>query len=158
MESTVFSVVMDWLPIVLSVLALILSGYQFIYQRQRARRETTINAFCELQHDVLDLDDFIGMNIEELITAQKEKPTEADKQRWEKMSGYLARIEQFSVGVNLGVYDLKTLDRMAGSHMIKTYRRVEPIVRFKRDKSNTNKRYEEFEKMVRSLEPYNKGI
>lgn len=150
--------ILDGLAIIISFGALALSILQYTFERKRACREATISAFSELQHDVLDSEEFNGIDIEKLVAAQKDDPSEEDMLKWEKMNGYLARIEQFAVGINLKIFDLKTLDRMAGSHIIKIYRRVEPIICHKREKSKTTKRYEEFEKMVDSLKPYNKGI
>ena len=60
--------------------------------------------------------------------------------------------------MNTKVYDLKTLDRMSGIHFIRQYQRLYPIIRHKRMESGSNKRYEEFELLVRELAALNPGI
>ena len=148
----------DVLAIIISVIALVLSVLQFFVERQRGRDEATINAFAELQKDVLNEDAFINANVPDILEKYKKiESTELDTD-WEQISEYLARIEQFAVGVNTKVYTLSVLDRMAGSHIIKEYKRFSPIIDYKRAKGNTNKRYIEFETMANSLKKFNPGV
>ena len=148
---------MEWysvVAIIISVVALFISVLQFFMERRFYRNEATINAFSLLQKDVLEKDSFKNVNITDVINFHELKTSETDK-AWELLSEQMARIEQFSVGVNTNVYSIKIVDRMAGSHLIKEFERLKPIIDKKRINSKTNKRYEEFEKMVDSLKKKN---
>ncbi len=151
---------MEWLDliaIIISVVALLLSAYQFLVERKLNRMGATIAALAELQKDVLNEEKFINASVNEILEYHKRANGEYDVD-WETVSESLARIEQFAVGVNTGVYSIIILYRMAGSHIIKLFNKFKPIIDYKREKAGTNKRYEEFEKMVNGLKRYNPGL
>jgi len=152
---------MDWLEftaIVVSVVALMVSLLQFFVERQRVRRGDTIHELAKLQKEVFNQRDYLNANVEEVLAEYQNAPDGQFPAAWDAISGYMARIEQFAVGVNTNVYDLKTLDRMSGIHFIRQYERLFPIIRHKRVESGSNKRYEEFEQLVRKLAALNPGI
>ena len=152
---------MEWtdiVAVVVSVAALIISILQFFVERLRSRREATINALAELQKEVLNNSKYTELDANEVVKEHMAKKDGDADYDWETASEFLARIEQFAVGINTGVYAVSVLDRMAGSHMIKEYQRVEPIISYKRKKAGTDKRYIEFETMVNKLKKYNPDI
>ena len=63
----------------------------------------------------------------------------------------LPLIEHFSVGANSKIYDLKTLNRLAGNKMITTYFSCEKLLEQKRAGDGNSKNYSEFDEMVKSL-------
>lgn len=148
---------LDFIAIIVSVVALLLSAYQFLFERKLNRMEATIDALAELQKDVLNNEEFINTQVESILEHHKTLSGEFDS-AWETISESLARIEQFAVGVNTKVYSIEILDRMAGSHIIKLFYKFEPIIAYKREKGKTNKRYIEFETMVKSLKKYNPDL
>lgn len=148
---------LDFIAIIISVVALFLSAYQFLLERRLNRMEATIDALAELQKDVLNNEEFINTQVESILEHHKTLSGEFDA-AWETISESLARIEQFAVGVNTKVYSIEILDRMAGSHIIKLFYKFEPIIVYKREKGKTNKRYIEFETMVKSLKKYNRDL
>lgn len=148
---------MEWLDIIaiiISVVALLLSAYQFLVERKLNRMGATIDALAELQKDVLNNEGFINAQVDSVIEHHKTVNGEFDA-TWETISECLARIEQFAVGVNTKVYSIEILDRMAGSYIIKLFNKFEPIIVYKREKGKTDKRYIEFETMVNYLKKYN---
>lgn len=148
----------DGFAIFISVIALGFSLFQFYVERNRARDEATINAFAELQKEVLNNEAFVNADVAGILENHKRIATGGIDVDWEKISECLARIEQFAVGVNTKVYNVSILDRMAGSHIVKEYNRFMPIIMYKRQKGNTNKRYIEFEKMAEKLKEENPDI
>lgn len=152
---------MDWLDfaaIIVSVIALGLSIYQFFVERKVNRMEATINAFAELQKEVLNQEEYFKADIIAILEKHKKIKGSSKDADWELISEYLARLEQFSVGINMDVYSVDVVDRMAGSYLIKEFNRLLPIIDYKRFKGNTNKRYEEFEMMVKKLSHHNPDI
>jgi len=148
---------LDVIAIIISVVALLLSAYQFLVERKLNRMGATIAALAELQKDVLNDEKFINASVDKILEYHKQANGEYDVD-WETISESLARIEQFAVGVNTGVYSTVILDRMAGSHIINVFNKFKPIIDYKREKAGTNKRYEEFEKMVDGLKSYDPGL
>lgn len=151
---------MEWLDIIaiiVSVVALLLSAYQFLVERKLNRMGATIDALAELQKDVLNSEEFVDAPVESILEHHKTVDGGFDA-AWEAVSESLARIEQFAVGVNTKVYSIEILDRMAGSYIIKLFYKFEPIIAYKREKGHTNKRYIEFETMVKDLKKYNPDL
>lgn len=62
---------------------------------------------------------------------------------------YLATLEHLSVGANLGVFDVETINRMNGSYLVRQYRRFQPYIEHARKR--TPLAYEEFESLVGTL-------
>lgn len=148
---------LDIIAIIISVVAFLLSVYQFLVERKLNRMAATIDALVELQKDVLNNEEFINAQVDHVLEHHKTVNGEFDV-AWETISEHLARIEQFAVGVNTKVYSIEILDRMAGSHIIKLFNKFEPIIIYKREKGKTNKRYIEFETMVNCLKKYNPNL
>lgn len=70
------------------------------------------------------------------------------------LSGYLARIEHFSLGVNTGIYDVKVTERAATSYLTMLYKKLEPLILTKNNSNNSsyeNKYHKEFGKLVTAL-------
>lgn len=137
--------------LVFSGLAIIISLAQFFSERNRSRKEATIHAFDELEENV-----FFKKHYKKLVIKAGEeyalsgKP-ESDKEKWNEATLALSRIEHFAVGVNTNVYDLKTLNRMAGGFIIEEFSRWKPIIETKRIQAPNSKHYDEFETMYISL-------
>lgn len=60
-------------------------------------------------------------------------------------------MERFSAGVNVGVYDLKITNRIAGSYLINLYYQIKPYIVNIRKSRFDNTLYEEFEHMINNL-------
>jgi len=148
------------LQIVISAIALLVSLYSVLSNKNRSRKQATLDAFGILQREVLDK-----------IKTVKKKDTkelgdvgeEINPELWKELTLYLVRIERFSVGVNTRVYDLGVLNRLAGSYLIDIYYIVKPVINKKRDLSITIKKpkkktYDEFERIVRKLEKIRKRV
>lgn len=59
--------------------------------------------------------------------------------------------ERLSIGVNIGVYDLKTLNRLAGQNIIDNYSRFEAYIEAHREKLKRPLAWQEFQKLVKTL-------
>lgn len=47
---------------------------------------------------------------------------------YRKISGYLARIEHFALGVNTGIYDAKVTERAATTYFVMLFKKLQPIL------------------------------
>jgi hypothetical protein len=133
---------MDIISIVLSGIAILLSVFSFVFQVIHNRRESTLNAFNDLQEQSLDkLYKYTPKQIEEI--AQHFRSEE-----YKDISVLLARIEHFCVGVNLKIYDKNVVRRLGGSYIISTYNKMVPMIEVKRKMFPTDKHYDEYEKLA----------
>lgn len=98
---------------------------------------------------------------EEFWESHHEYDSAVDEYR--KISGYLARIEHFELGVNTGIYDAKVTERAATTYFVMLYSKLIPILAVKnggraRDTDLNNFFHTEFSTLVdriRTLEKNN---
>lgn len=70
---------------------------------------------------------------------------------WDEVTTYLAKIENFSVGINTNIYSIDILNSLGGNFFIEQYRNLIPIINKKREEDKGNKHYDQFEKVVKRL-------
>ena len=102
----------------LSGIALIISGFSFIFSFytffwavKRDRKQATLDAYNTLQNEAFDkLNLMMPSDIREIANDSRSK-------EYKEISGYIARIEHFCVGVNLGIYDKETVYELAHGYL-----------------------------------------
>ncbi len=136
---------MEIVALIISILAFLLSSYQFFRESSRQKKEATLIAYNELQDSV-----FAKLNEYEDLSKIVYKSRE-----WEEITICLAKIENFSVGVNTNIYSYKVLNRLGGGFFIRQFEKLSPIISIKRNKNvSTGKHYDEFEKAVSKLKKH----
>lgn len=134
----------DFIPIVISIIALILTVFQYFGEYRRKRKQDTLEAYDNLQSEVFSTLNQLRKQFPALISDRNfEKRTE--------ITNCLAKIERFCVGVNLRIYDFKTLERCGGAYFVRQYLYLEPIIRDKRTRNNGGAHYDEFERVAMKL-------
>ena len=115
--------ILSIIAIVLSVISGGFTFYTFIWTASRDRKQATLDAYNQLQEQALDhLNYYRPAEIADIA----EDPR---SQAYKKVSGYIARIEHFCVGVTQKIYDRKTVYELAHGYFDGTVRdRIEPII------------------------------
>lgn len=134
----------DFVPIVISIIALVLTIFQYFGDYSRKRKQDTLEAYDDLQSEV-----FTTLNC-----LRKQFPALISDRNFEKRSeitNCLAKIERFCVGVNLKIYDFKTLERCGGAYFVRQYLYLKPVIQDKRTRNNGETHYDEFEKVAMKL-------
>ncbi len=137
---------MNICALTISLLAFVLSVFQFVRDSLWQKKEATLNAYNELQDDVFS----------ELSKYSKPLPAiKRGDDKWNKFTTFLAKLERFSVGINTGIYSIKILNDLGGDYYIYEYEKLEPIITEKR-KNNIipGGHYTEYEKTVNRLKRY----
>ena len=145
---------MDIAALIISFSALIFSLCQFFSERKRNRQEATIRAFDELEETVFAKEEYKKLPIRQGRKFALILQNELEVVSWNGATLALSKIEHFAVGINTKIYDINTLNRMAGGFIINEYSRWLPIINTKRVQSPEVKHYNEFEKMVGDLKKY----
>ena len=137
---------MEVLALVISGMAFVLSLWQFLRDSSRQKKEATLNAYKELQNDVLT-------HLSKYDLPMPEFEYQGDD--WKTMTVYLAKLEQFSVGINTGIYSIDVLNHLGGAYYIRQFKKLKPIIDRKRKENiSAGKHYDEFEKTVSKLVKY----
>ena len=121
------------IAIVLSVVSGIFSFYTFYWTAKRDRKQATLEAFNRLQSEVFDdLNKYPPAEIRDICTDTKSV-------EYKTISGYLARIEHFCVGINEGIYDDNTFYALAHGYFdgYQLRKRIEPIIESKNQSKNS---------------------
>ena len=139
--------VFSMLSLIIALAALFFSIWQFFAERRRNRSEATIHAFDELEAAV-----FSDPAYKKLPTGDEAlRFALSDQNEWNAATLALSRMEHFAVGVNCGIYDIHTLNRMAGGFLIDEYARWDPVIVTKRRRDPHQKHYDEFERLCQRL-------
>jgi len=137
---------------IISILAIGISAVSLIYSvvthirgAKREKKQATLDAFNILQEQVLDkLNQYRKSDIQRIAT-------DIHSTEYKELSSLLARCEHFAVGVNTGIYDLKTVKRLARLYIVSVYEKMLPMVEKKRQISKVEKHYDDFEKLYLNL-------
>ncbi len=143
---------MEKVTVTISIISFLLSIGSFIFtwkvhndSVKHDRKQATLDAFNLLQNQVLD----------EINKYQKKQVAEIAlhprSQEYKELSGKLARVEHFCVGVNSGIYDAETLKRLAGKYFISVYDKLYPLIDKKRIIYPNDKHYNEFEMLIDNI-------
>ena len=128
------------MEILISVIALVLSVasggftlYSFLWTAHRDRKQATLDAYNRLQREVFD-----KLNLyrpSQILEICEDKTS----QEYKTLSGYLARIEHFCVGINQKIYDKETFFVLAHGYFDgpQIRNRVEPLIKTKNKNGNT---------------------
>lgn len=117
---------MNICALIISLLAFVLSVFQFVRDSLWQKKEATLNAYNELQDDVFS----------ELTTYSKPiSEIKRGDDKWNKFTIFLAKLERFSVGINTGIYSIKILNDLGGDYYIYEYEKT--VNRLKRYKSTS---------------------
>lgn len=141
------------IAIVSAVLAIASAGFScFTYFRnvKHDRRRDTLDAYNTLQNEAFDkLNKMKPANIREIAENPK-------SDAYKTVSGYIARIEHFCAGVNLGIYDRKTVYTLANGYLdgnaIRS--RIDPIIK-KKHRHADKDYYENIHKVLAWMEKEN---
>lgn len=157
---------------IISLVSIFVSVAIYFYGISRERKQATLNAFNILQEQVFDkLNQYTFGEIREICErwdqilprCQWDKYSEEEIAKmnntileYRLLSGFLARIEHFSLGVNSGIYDAKIAERAATTYFVMLYRnKLKPLLDEKQENSKTEY-YTEFRKLVEKIEKIEK--
>lgn len=150
--------VIDIISLIFSGAAFFFSLWQFRIETERNRKEATIHAFDALNEnsDVLFLFKADKNKINELLEWRSNPHLQIENDttkydEWKKINSALPCIEHFAVGINTKIYDIGTLNRMAGNLLISTWNNCSSLVHYKRTGHANENNYSEFQTMVDSL-------
>ncbi len=134
---------MEVIALVISILAFLLSLFQYSKESLRQKKEATLVAYNELQNDVFT----------DLTTYPYPMPEiKFHGEEWNKLTVYLAKLERFSLGINTGINSIRILNRLGGVYYIREFEKLKPIIDRKRaDNIVPGGHYDEFEKTVIKL-------
>ncbi len=133
-------IVMDIIAVVISGIALALTTFQYIIEANRQKKEATLIAYNSLQNEV-----FSELRKYDLGVIKK------GDAGWNEVTTCLAKIENFSVGINTGIYSLNIVNRLGGGFFITQFEKLRPVIEQKRTDDNKSKHYDEFEKVIVKL-------
>ena len=111
------------LTVAISVTALLVSVFTYTKSVVHDRKRDTLDAYNVLQEQALDiLNEYTAAEISSVIDG-------GDKEEYRKLSKCLARLEHFSVGVNTGIYDKKTVYQLSHGYLdIGIWYKLQPVL------------------------------
>lgn len=110
--------------------------------------------------------EFYAMTLQESARAEQHLPNDydtaavaqldyADPPTRRAVISYLRLFESLSAGVNTGVFDLRTIDHIAGGRIIAIHHAYSPYIEGQRSVTNQRRMYEELERLAVDLRQTN---
>ena len=112
--------------IALSVISFVFALVSFIWTNCRDRKAATFETFNRLQDEVFDKINLLSK------TDVKNIAEHSRDAKFTEYSQYLARVEQFCIGVFSGIYDMKITEKIAGKYLSSIYEKSLPVIEKKR--------------------------
>ena len=126
-----------------------------VYENKRKKKDATIQAFNYLQKNTLNgLNFFIkdAAKTDEGKVIVGEGGIKIGDKKWNKVTGYLADIEHFAVGVRTGIYNLDVVELLCGGYLSKVFDELSLIIIEKRKwHFSESESYVEFEALADKL-------
>ena len=128
----------------------------FLVNSRRERIKKTLdfweNINQQLKKEKRDLDREYGTK----ITQEQAISLIEDRDEATKINRVLNIYERMALGVNLGAYDIKVLNRMVRFNLISNYERFEEYIVARRKKFERPFAWTEFEKLIKIIRKYRK--
>ena len=127
----------DIITITVAVVSFIVSVCTYCATVRHDRKRDTLEAYNRLQTEVFD---HLNTYSPGQIRSIAEEPQSLE---YKVLSGYLARIEHFCVGVNTGIYDEKVMYALGHGYFdgFGLRRRIDPLLEAKNSYGKTNELY-----------------
>ena len=154
-----FSDFADIATIVASVLVVIQLGaglFAYISQVKRERVIATLEYYESVNKDLKEAKRELRKSIHGKITPEIIKNLESNKEEKVLLHKVLNSYERLAIGLNLGIYDLETLNRINGKILISNYERFRPYIE-QRSKTKNQKAWNEFSLLVDNLREVRKS-
>lgn len=140
----------------LTALSVISGVVVFLINSRRERIKKTLdfweNINQQLKNEKGDLHQEFGTKITiEQATTWIDKGDEAIK-----INRVLNIYERLALGVNLGAYDIKVLNRLVGFNLISNFERFEAYIKVRRERFNRPFAWKEFELLIKKIKKIRK--
>lgn len=146
MENT--TLILAIISTVIAIVSAAFSVFTYFGAVRRDRKQATLDAFNRLQEQAFDP---LNLYMPKEIVEYAKHPT--DKQ-YKIISGYIARIEHFCVGVVDKTYDRRTVYELAHGYLDGNalWSRISPILEIKNNDYNKDDYYENIHKTMKWME------
>lgn len=139
--------------VVISLVNLILLRRNFLASHERTRKQATIDFYHDLKNRSTEIEQWLFSEF--MHGSTQIDLNEIDDDLSFKIRSYLSILEQFSTGVNLGIYDVTVTYRLSGTSLINTYNQLKPYITAMRKERNEPILYKEFELLTIKLQQIN---
>ena len=136
------------IALVISVISGVFTLVSFLWTATRDRKQATLEAYNRLQAEVFDnLNAYRPEEIRKICADNKS----AD---YKKLSGYLARIEHFCVGLNQNIYDKNVFYVLSHGYFDgqQIRSRIEPLIESKNSRSGKQQFYDDTISVLKWME------
>lgn len=139
------SIPFEIVKIILMGLGVVAVIVKIVLDYYRNKKQSTIEFYNLISTESYKLYDEMGEDNIDLTIIYKDADLE------KSISRYLGRLERLAVGINSGIYDFKTLDKMCGQYLIERYKQFENYINEKRESGVYPYCYKEFQKLVERI-------
>ena len=125
--------------------------YSIVKNNQRERIKSTLDFYEEINQAIKSQKKEIKEKYGEYISREIAISIHEENKNVSEVNRVLNLYERLALGSNLGIYDLKTLNRISGKLLIENYERYKEYIYYRRDINKAANAWIEFERMVLEL-------
>ena len=85
------------------------------------------------------------------ILAQEHNNEGAIDEKSTKYDTFLQEMEVLAVAINMDIYDIDVLIRCTGRALVRCYKRLKPVIEYKREKNKNIRLYKDFKELVEEI-------
>lgn len=144
--------ILDLIATGLTFISVSIAAATLINDHKRSKKQATFEFYDRFKESVKDIENKIHALTNDEVNQIVEKHKSGQEDEWWNITKqYLSSMERFAVGINSGAFDHKLVDRMSGLFLYEQYRKLYPIIKYKREKDGNSRIYEEFKMMVNAI-------
>lgn len=136
--------------VIIALFSFILTRKATLAEYERAKKLSTVEILKEYESKFHKYNRFIyknykysTLNYSEIISDKK-----LEKIVWD----YLNDLEFICTGINIGIYDINTLERVFGDVLVRVFYQFFPYIKERRKQRSSNIVYAELERVVKEIE------
>jgi len=118
---------------------------------ERQKKQSTVEFDREISSIAVDLQNQIKDIFHDDVINPNDERYDKNNNIQNIIKNYLSLMEQFSLGINMGIYDITTYIRLSGRTTTNWYNQLKEIINDNRNKNSQPSLYIEFEMMVEKI-------
>lgn len=137
--------------VLLVVPQIFIAVWSVVRNNRRERIKSTLNYYEDINQKIKIQKKAIKEKHGEKISRERAISIHDENEDISAINNVLNLYERLSLGVNMGIYDLKTINRISGKLLIDNYERFQEYILYRRELKKAPNAWKEFETLIEKL-------
>jgi hypothetical protein len=147
----ILDAVLSTVSLVFVLIGVIISIWTLKADHERRKKQATLEFYQQISELTEPLRNQIKKLFDNDVLNVSDERYENNEELRTSVRYYLRLMERFSVGVNVGIYDIRVFMRIAGPSTVEYYNQIRPVILEARKEYGNKMLYIEFEHMIENI-------